>query len=189
MTIIDRAGRALTAHRNALLEIDRGGHSADVQFILDALTEINHWGDRDQRADLISEILDALEAGELDETALRSLASTEEYLNPGGWESGTCTAPPTVLRASGCITGQPCALGCALFCALEPEDSDRGSEYDDDPEGGTFGPDVSGEPESLTCPRQVVVWEVRDSMPTRKRCGRPVADDSPSFYCTRHANN
>ena len=29
-----------------------------------------------------------------------------------------------VLRASGCITGQPCALGCGLFCALEPEDDD-----------------------------------------------------------------
>lgn len=81
MTIIDRAGRALTAHRNALLEIDRGGHSADAHYILDALTEINHWGDHDQRADLMSEILDALEAGELDATAQRSLDSTIEYLS------------------------------------------------------------------------------------------------------------
>lgn len=25
--------------------------------------------------------------------------------------------------ASGCITGQPCTLGCGLFCALEPVDA------------------------------------------------------------------
>ena len=155
MTIIDRAGRAFAAHRNALLEIDRGGHSADAQFILDALTEINHWGDRDQRADLISEILDALEAGELDDTALRSLASTEEYLNPGGWESGTCSADDH----------EHCPLhGCVEYvcCSFE---------------------------ETLTCPRQVIVWEVHDNVPTLKRCGSPVADDSPSFYCARHANS
>lgn len=157
MTIIDRAGRAFAAHRNALLEIDRGGHSADAQFLLDALTEINHWGDRDQRAALTSEILDALEAGELDDTALRSLASTEEYLNPGGWESGTCEDGEYITSA------------------------------------GNYAPITDGDDGSgtilFTCPRQVVVWEVRDSVPTLKRCGRPVADDSPSFYCARHANS
>lgn len=43
-------------------------------------------------------------------------------------------------------------------------------------------------PTAHTCPRQVIV-EVVDNVPTLKRCGRPVADDSPSYYCTRHANN
>ena len=32
----------------------------------------------------------------------------------------TSTGPAPV--ASGCITGEPCALGCGLFCALEPVD-------------------------------------------------------------------
>lgn len=84
MTIIDRTERAFIAHRDALQEVERGGHSADPHLILDSLTTINRWGDRDQRADLTSEILDALEAGKLDDTARRSLASTIEYLAPDG---------------------------------------------------------------------------------------------------------
>lgn len=121
--IVDRASRAFTAHRDALQEILERGVTADAGFILNCLTSINHWGDRDQRADLTSEILDAFEAGKLDDTALRSLNLTIEYL--------------TV--------------------------------------------------EALTCPRQVIV-EVRDNVPVRRRCDRIVASDSPSFYCTRHAN-
>lgn len=81
MTIIDRAERAFIAHRDALQEIQRHGQSADPFIILDSLTTINRWGDRDQRADLTSEILDAVEAGELDDTARRSLDSTLEYLD------------------------------------------------------------------------------------------------------------
>lgn len=38
--------------------------------------------------------------------------------------NGTLTAPaPVAPTASGCITGEPCTLGCGLFCALEPVDT------------------------------------------------------------------
>ena len=93
--MIDRTERAMIAHRDALQEIQRGGHAADIHLIIDALTEINHWTDRDQRGELTSEILYALEEGELDAPAEKSLASTLDYLGNlddvgAGWESGTC---------------------------------------------------------------------------------------------------
>ena len=45
----------------------------------------------------------------------------------------TLRLPAPAPVTSECITGQPCALGCGLFCALEPEfdDLDELDEFDD----------------------------------------------------------
>jgi hypothetical protein len=79
--IPDRAERAFVAHRDALQEIDRAGENYERTMIVDALIVINEWGDRSQAGDLISEILYAADAAELDTATRRSLETTLEYLS------------------------------------------------------------------------------------------------------------
>jgi hypothetical protein len=74
----DRTERAFLAHRDALQEIDRGGDERTM--IIEALITINEWG-TPQRDQLISEILYACDAAELDDATRRSLETTLEYLS------------------------------------------------------------------------------------------------------------